>query len=212
MVKVIGPHRTGSTIIQNIGYFIIHKKQGRLNKNHNFELEKNIKYLVTIRDPRDIAISIYKKLILDTNKDIKINDLSVFKNPKILSDLEILIKIYKNHKNNNNSLILRFEEVHKNGFGNYDIAINKITNFLNVSLTDSEYDELYNILDYKKLKDISNKIETFKSHDVKTTRFGLHGGHINSKDISTWKNVIPAEMHSKYNNLLKRYLNETKYE
>ena len=212
MVKVIGPHRTGSTIIQNIGYFIINKKQGRLLKNHNFELNKHTKYLVTIRDPREMVISIYKKMIIDTNEQIIINDLSFIKNGRIKNDLDNLVKIYNNHKNDENSLILKFEELYENGFGNYDIAIKKISKFLNIEITDLEYNHLYSTLNFEKLKKISNTIGTFKSHDVNTTGYGLHGGHINSNNVNTWKEIIDVSLHEEYNNLLKKYIKETDYE
>lgn len=210
-VKVVGPHRTGSTIIQNIGFYIIKKKKGRLPKNHKFEHIHNVLYLVTIRDPREMVISLKKNIIDGGKKNIKITDLNFLNHYKIKSDLEHLVKIYNSHKNSKNSLILKFEHIYPDGFGKYDYVINKICNFLDIELSEDELNELNELLDYKKLKSISDTISTFEKNDVDTTAYGLHGNHISSEKIKTWNEIVDIELHDKFNKELSSYIEETDY-
>jgi hypothetical protein len=210
-VKVIGPHRTGSTIIQNIGYFIINKKKGRLQKTHIYEYNKNLIYLVTIRDPREMVISIKRNIIDGGVKNLKITDLTFLSNSKITKDLDNLLKIYSKHKESKNSLILKFEDIYPSGLGNYDFVINKISNFLNINTTIDDIQKIKDELNYKKLKKISDNIKYFNKNDVNTTSYGLHGNHISSKNTKTWNEIVDVKLHDKFNELLLKYIKETDY-
>ena len=63
---VLSAKRCGSTIIQNVGYIVIHKKKGRLRKFHKItNLTEGDLILIPIRDPRDVSLSIRRTLIRD---------------------------------------------------------------------------------------------------------------------------------------------------
>ena len=63
---VLSAKRCGSTIIQNVGYIVIHKKKGRLRKFHKItKLTERKLILIPIRDPRDVSLSIRRTLIRD---------------------------------------------------------------------------------------------------------------------------------------------------
>lgn len=215
---VLSAKRCGSTIIQNIGFFILYKKKGRLKKTHNFvSVEKNDMVLLPIRNPRDVAVSLKRTLIDDYYKKTKIkteiNNLS-FLNDKIIKDqLNLMLKLYSCYSKNQNVLILKYEDVFKNGIGDYDILIKKISKFYKVNLNKSNIDLLKKTYDIHQLYDVSSNMSTFKLNDHNTTKYGLHGKHISQieKVNDIWKDWIPENLHIEYCKQLKYYTDKLGY-
>jgi len=217
MVCVLSAKRCGSTIIQNVTYYLIHKKQGRVKKYHSSnKILKNVKIIIPIRDPRNVALSFRRTILNDKLKKSKINppinNLSFLSNTKLVTQLNIMESLYKKYKDDPNALILKYEDIFQNGLNDYNILIDKISAFLEINVSDELRREIHEELDFYKLKNISDKITTFKKNDMSTTKFGLHGQHISSDKLSYWEYEIPDNLKNEYNTKLKRFLNNLGYE
>lgn len=213
MAIVLSAKRCGSTIVQNITHIILNKTKGRIKKHHSF-LKTDEPVIITIRDPRDMVISIRRNLLLDyyvdkVDKDKPIKDLKFLNNSIITKQLSIQNKLCDYYKNRKNALILKYDDCYSDGLGVYDKIGNKIANFLNKKYTNEIKELVDDILDFDNLVKISNSMKTFKNNDTEhglKTQYGLHGGHIKSKVISGWVNVVPKYLHDDFNEKLKNYI------
>lgn len=216
-VVVLSAKRCGSTIIQNVGYIVINKKKGRLKKIHqNRNIVKGNLILMPIRDPRDVSLSIRRTLIRDyyskvNKKEGVIKDLNFLNNNIIIKQLDLMVELYEKYENEKKCLVLRYEEIFKNGLGDYEILVKELCGFFNVEFTDELNTLVHNVLNFNNLKKISSSMNSFKKNDMGTTSFGLHGGHIGSSSVSVWEEKIPLNLHEEYNEKLGKYLKRLNY-
>jgi len=195
---------------------ILFGKKGRVDKHDKLLYPKNKKIIIPIRDARNVCISIRKTLILDyysdSNKsDININNLNFVDNKHCVDQLKIMVGLYQKYKNDENSLILKYEDIYPNGLGDYKYVVKKLCGFLDIKYTSELQLKVDEILDFDKLKSISSKMDTFKKNDMSNSSYGLHGNHINSDNISYWKEVIPKKFHDELNKKLDVYLKDLNY-
>lgn len=209
--SIIGAHRTGSTILENIAHLHLYKVKGRLKKSHN-KVSISSKSIVSIRDPRNMVLSILRTIINGGGELDTVTNLNFLSNSRITEDLDFLLKSYNTHKGNANSLIIRFEDVYKRGIGEYSEVIDRLNKFTCIYRSEIELERLYDILDIEKLKKVTYSMSSFRSNDMNSTKYGLHGSHINPSSKKDWKEVIDPSLHDEFNKRLDKYIKGLGYE
>ena len=126
-ILVYGMHRSGSTFIWMV-LEEIYKKQ--IFKTHHYIPNK--KTIITYRDPRDIAASLFR-MRKDMGKRFTVKNNIVSFKEKNWKEIRNLVRphinIFLKYKNNpnDNYLFLKYEDF----FNNFDFIFNKLSLFLN---------------------------------------------------------------------------------
>lgn len=209
---VLSAKRCGSTILQNIGHIVTYGRRGRLIKHHDAYKVVEGNKLVPIRDPRDMVVSMRRTVL---GMEVPITDLGFVRDERIVWQLNVLHELYQKYKEDPTALILRYEEMFKDGLGNYEHVTKLLCEFLNVEFTDELMETVNTELNFDKLKKVSDSIESFTDYDYNVgykEGFGIHGKHIGSSKVSEWKDVIPEHLHTELNELLKELLTNLDYD
>lgn len=211
---VVAARRTGSTILQNIAHIILTGKKGVIPKNHhNVSFTPNTKVIVPVRDPRDTALSIYRTVISNQENVTAVNDINIFKSHVISTDLNLMSTLYNLHKNRENSLIVRYEDVYQKELGDYTKITKVLCDFLEVKNTPQLNEIITTELNIDKMKKVSDTLGTFKKWDNDLeTGFCIHGNHIESKTILSWKDRVDASIIDSLNQLYKPLILNLGYE
>jgi len=210
---VIASKRTGSTIVQNIGHIICTGNTGALPKRHSVQEPKNQQIITIVRDPRDVAISMYRTHVINKPKFDKIIDLKLLDNKSVMSNIRTMQKMYLRFSTDETVLNLRYEDIFKDRLGDYTELIKLITKFVGVENTPKLNKEINDKLHIDKIKKLSDKIVNFNKHTLKADEvLYIHGSHIETVDIKTWRDKISPELVDKYNDKLKRYITTMGYE
>lgn len=185
---------------------------------------KNTKYIFITRDFRDVVWSFYNhfinsKYVVKEKNDftdavkrmknssnplefwnITMENLDFFKtckNYKIIWSYFHTIKSWIEHKNNDNILILHFNDLKKDLNSN----INKISKFLDYNYDEEVMNEVYKKSTFDWMKGNSKKCAPllFKNNS---------SNFINKGTNKRWKNVLNENDISKYKNLIKSFFSE----
>jgi len=211
---VISAKRTGSTILQNILHIICTGEKGLVTKHHNFfEASSDRKVIVPIRDPRDTSISLYRTVVTNQKTIHKISDINVFKNGNILTNLNDMGRMYNFYKNRPNAMIVRYEDFHSGTLGNYEKLVDRLCNFLKIENTKNLNDKINDILNIDKIKKVSDDLGSFREFDNHLeSAFCIHGNHIESKNVLSWKDRVDESIIDELNNLYKIAILDLGYE
>lgn len=211
---VVSAKRTGSTILQNLVYTIMTGEKGLIEKSHHFiEVRPDRKVIIPLRDPRDIAISHYRTILTNQKTIDKISDINVFKHVDILGNINLMGRMYNFYKERKNALIIKYEDVYSDNLGDYTKVVEILCNFLEVENT-PELNELINKeLDINKIKKVSDELGTFKKYDNHLeTAFCIHGNHIESKKVLSWRDRVDSKIIDELNELYKLAIVNLGYE
>lgn len=185
---------------------------------------KNTKYIFITRDFRDVVWSFYnhfinsKYVVRDINEftdtirrmkkssnpyefwNITMENIDFFKkckSYKIIWSYFHTIKTWLEHKNNDNILILHFNDLKKDLKGN----INKIAKFLGYNYDEEIMNEVYKKSSFEWMKCNSKKCAPllFKNNS---------SNFINKGTNKRWKNSLTQDDILKYKNLIKSFFNE----
>lgn len=211
---VVSAKRTGSTILQNLVHIILTGEKGLIEKAHNFiEVRPDRKVIVPIRDPRDTAISLYRTVLTNQKKIDKISDINVFNHIDILGNLNLMGKMYNFYKGRKNALILKYEDVYSDNLGDYEKVVEILCNFLEVDNT-PELNKLINKeLNIDKIKKVSDELGTFRKFDNNLeSGFCIHGNHIESTKVLSWRDRVDAGLINQLNELYKPAIIDLGYE
>jgi hypothetical protein len=211
---VISAKRTGSTIIQNIVHIICTGEKGLIEKSHDFfEARLDRKVIVPIRDPRDTAISLYRTVLTNQKSIKKIVDINVFKNHNVLGNINKMGKMYNFYKNRANSLILKYEDFHSDTLGDYAKIVDVLCNFLEVENTQELNNKINTILNIDEIKKVSDDLGSFRKYDNHLeSGFSIHGNHIESKNVLSWKDRVDESIIDELNELYKIAILDLGYE
>ena len=210
---VASAKRTGSTILQNIVHIICTGDKGLIQKFHGVhKANPNIKVIVPIRDPRDTAISFYRTILVNQKTINNITNISVFKDPTNFNNIHNMVQLYNFYKNRPNSLIIRYEDVYSHELGNYDKIVNILCKFLEIENTQELNDKINHILSIDKIKKVTDELATFKSNDSNLeSSFCVHGNHIESKSVLSWRDRVNDSIVDELNQLYKLVILELGY-
>ena len=185
---------------------------------------KNTKYIFITRDFRDVVWSFYnhfinsKYVVRENNEftntirrmknsynpyefwNITMENIDFFKkckSYKIIWSYFHTIKTWLEHKNNDNILILHFNDLKKDLKGN----INKISEFLGYDYNEKIMNEVYKKSTFEWMKGNSKKCAPllFKNNS---------SNFINKGTNKRWKNSLTQNDILKYKNLIKSFFNE----
>lgn len=185
---------------------------------------KNTKYIFITRDFRDVVWSFYnhfinsKYVVRENNEftdtirrmknssnpyefwNITMENIDFFKkckSYKIIWSYFHTIKTWLEHKNNDNILILHFNDLKKDLKGN----INKISEFLGYDYNEEIMNEVYKKSTFEWMKGNSKKCAPllFKNNS---------SNFINKGTNKRWKNSLTQDDILKYKNLIKSFFNE----
>lgn len=201
-------------------FFKTHSPASIVLNNQN----KNTKYIFITRDFRDVVWSFYNhfinsKYVVRKNNEftntirkmkkssnpyefwnITMENIDFFKkckSYKIIWSYFHTIKSWLEHKNNNNILILHFNDLKKDLKGN----INKISEFLGYDHNEEIMNEVYKKSTFEWMKSNSKKCAPllFKNNS---------SNFINKGTNKRWKNSLTQDDILKYKNLIKSFFNE----
>lgn len=201
-------------------FFKTHSPASIVLNNRN----KNTKYIFITRDFRDVVWSFYNHFInskyvvrennefIDTIRRMKkssnpyefwnitMENIDFFKkckSYKIIWSYFYTIKTWLENKNNDNILILHFNDLKKDLKGN----INKISEFLGYDYDEEIMDEVYKKSTFEWMKGNSKKCAPvlFKNNS---------SNFINKGTNKRWKNSLTQNDILKYKNLIKSFFNE----
>ena len=211
---VISAKRTGSTILQNIVHIICTGEKGLIEKSHDFfEARSDRKVIVPIRDPRDTAISLYRTEGTNQKSINKIADINVFTGHNILGNLNKMGRMYNFYKNRDNSLIVRYEDFHSEILGDYEKIVDVLCNFLEVENTAKLNDKINEILNIDKIKKVSDDLGSFRKYDNHLeSAFCIHGNHIESKTVLSWRDRVDESIIDELNEFYKTAILDLGYE
>ena len=208
---VISAKRVGSTIIQNVAHIILTGEKGLVPKSHSYR-NTNDKVIIPIRDPRDTAISFYRTIVSNQKQIEFISNIDIFKNSKIINNLNLMVDLYNLYKNKSNALIIRYEDVHTNELGNYSKLIELICNFFNIQITNELIDKVNHYLDINNMKQVSDDLVSFtKTDNDLDSSFCIHGNHIENKKIVNWKSKIDINIVDELNELYAHHITNLNY-
>jgi len=211
---VISAKRTGSTILQNIVHIICTGEKGLIEKSHDFfEARSDRKVIVPIRDPRDTAISLYRTEGTNQKSISKVVDINVFKGHNVLGNVNKMGQMYNFYKDRDNSLIVRYEDFHSGTLGDYEKIVDTLCNFLEVENTAKLNDKINEILNIDKIKKVSDDLGSFRKYDNHLeSAFCIHGNHIESKTVLSWRDRVDTSIVDELNEFYKNAILDLGYE
>jgi len=121
--------------------------------------------------------------------------------------------MYNFYKNGDNSLIVRYEDFHSGTLGNYEKIVDVLCNFLEVENTPNLNDKINDILNIDKIKKVSDDLGSFRKFDNHLeSAFCIHGNHIESTSVLSWKDRVDTSIVDELNEFYKNAILDLGYE
>jgi len=203
--RLYGVVRSGSTLVHNVLEMIYGEK---IIKAHSFfEDAGDAKIVLTYRDFRDSAASEWRvfEANFDELEDLKQVDFEGIKKHLLRKKYSVEdMRKFKRAYDANQLLFLKYEEFH----GNLDFLIDSLENFLDISVVKRKREAIKIETDIQTRKKQSKKLETFSNYDRDTY---LHGKHILSGEVGTWRRIVKKRDWEKINKYLEEELLEWGY-
>ncbi|KAF8785879.1 Sulfotransferase 1C4 like protein [Argiope bruennichi] len=155
-------------------------------------LKKNVKVFYIMRNPKDVAVSYYHFVRMMTISNYSGNFDNFFED--FISDKVPYGPIWKHyldmweHKNDQNILILFYEDLQKDIHGN----IRKIASFLNRNPTEKEINDIANHCSFDNMS--QNPTVNYQHWDALGIRKSSEAKFMRKGQVGDWKNYFNAEM------------------
>lgn len=204
-LKLFGVPRSGGTLIYNVTLQIMNnceiqpKSQRFFNDSH--------KAIVTYRDFRDSVLSLWRVEHgrFDEIEQVKIagfEDLegSIRKIKKTVHHLTL----FRDRWDQDSILYFRYED----WFNNFDFIFEEFEKFFGIKVEQKERYLLREECNLSKVKQQSKNYSNFDNYDPLTR---IHGQHIFTGEIGTWKKLLKEKDHERLTDALYWELKEWKY-
>lgn len=173
-VIVAGLESSGSTAVWQAAGQITNSK---IEKFHGFKVI-NGHHLVPIRNPRDILASLYRRRVFGPSYDLDKYFLGC------LDYLKPRLSSVAQYEGRRDSLYIKYED----WVTNEGLLVDKIANFLGVSLSPSRRSA---VVDYICLKKNTERAAKMSQHSEYNPETHIHGRHITSHgELNTWQVVF----------------------
>jgi hypothetical protein len=211
-ILLYGMQRSGSTLMWMILEKILNRE---IFKTHTYIPAP--KTIITYRDPRDIASSIFRLSKNMGNGFTQENTIIPFKKKywaQTYSLVQSQINIFLQYKNTKKGdyLFLKYEEF----FEDFDNIFNQLSTFLGISITTETKNYImthFNINNNKLFTDELTQNQRDKLRGKKNIKKrSFLPQHIFNGEISTWKKFVPIEEHENFNNYFSQQLNLMDYD
>lgn len=204
-LKLFGVPRSGGTLICNVTRQLI-KNCKTQPQSHRFFNDSH-KVIVTYRDFRDCVLSLWRVEHgrfdeIDQIKTAEFKDLrgSIRKIKKTVHHLNL----FRDRWDQNNVLYFRYED----WFDNFDHIFKKFEEFFELKIEENQRDLVRKKCDLSTVKKQSKSLSNFDDHDPLTC---IHGQHIFTGEVGTWKKLLKQADHEKLTDALCWELKEWGY-
>lgn len=204
--RLYGLPRSGGTFIYNILNYLFN---GCIqSQSHHYNLIDS-KTIATYRDFRDCAVSWWRVEMgrfdeVDKMKKASFNDVEKYLDltkRSISSHLNKYKKKYPPHQ----ILYMQYEKF----YNNFDYIFEKFENFLELKI--SEKDRIIVKREFN-LKSNKKRARKFKDFSTWREKYHIHGHHIFTGEVGTWKKIINLNDHNAITEYLYNELKEWGYE
>lgn len=198
--------RSGGTFIWNIINYLF---GGRVHhQSHHYRLT-NSKVIATYRDFRDCAISWWrvhegKFDEIDKIKKANFNDVEKYLD---LTKRSINNHLYEYRKNYNSHQILYMQ--YEKFYNNFEYIFENISNFLELIISEEDRTIIKEEFSLKRNK---KRAKEFKDFSMFSGKYHIHGHHIFTGEVGTWKKIVNLNDHDTITEYLYNELKEWGYE
>jgi hypothetical protein len=198
--------RSGSTFVTQVFKYLL--PEIKVMKVHKCVIESNVKVVVTIRDFRDILASNWRVLNNITFEELSVGRKPTYEEVKIeigrtvnsIKELHKMRDYYKDQMS-----MLKYEDFYSNHDCLYDFLEEHFQLSISVELR-QELSEKYGMEANRKR---AAKLKNFRSWDNDS---GIHGAHVYTGEVGSWKKMIKESHHAMINDGLQSYLEKWGYQ
>lgn len=204
------PVRCGSTIVQ-----MVSGEMGvELKKHHDLDLneidardKQSLQTVYMVRNYEDLAISIGHSILrgkLKGKREFKTEqEINELIHNEIVSNAFNMVRMVHAIPRTKFRLFLNYDEIFPDGLGNYEFLFETLNEFYGLDCRKEVFDSINKKLNLNKLKEATNKIDSFEKV---CADFPLHGKHISENpETGKWKKYIPEELHEYYTSEIKKH-------
>ena len=185
-VCLYGAPRNGTTLLR-----MILKYLSKNVESSHIWFKTELPIVIVYRDPRDVAVSIWRFNEGTYDKDGKLTN-RMFDNEQKTNSLICRAKAYMEetircidyYKDRKNAWIIRYRDF----YNNYDFIFSGLEKLLNIYISDRLKNKIIENTKIDYIKKIQNKYNSSEEFDYDT---GIHGHHVYHVTPQIWRTEVP---------------------